>query len=181
MSRRVRPGVPGDGPLLQHLAELTFHDACPPGVDRATSSAHVAKELSATRFERWLGDSSSHVLIAEEGGTAVGYVVLLADRPLTATGPLHFPELAEQGSLWFLSKFYLRSDVRGSGAAQELMTATVDAARLGGASGVWLTVNQLNPRANAFYERSGFQVVGTTTFPMGGQLHDDNVRFLPLP
>ncbi|WP_047689733.1 GNAT family N-acetyltransferase [Kocuria sp. ZOR0020] len=181
MTRRVRTGLAGDGALLHDLAVVTFHDACPPGVDHSTAMAHVETELSPARFEQWLADPDTHVVILEEDGTAIGYVVLVANRPVTATGRRQRPELAEQDSVWFLSKFYVVAEARGTGAARELMTATVDVARAGNASGVWLTVNQLNPRANAFYERCGFQVMGTTTFPMGGQLHDDNVRHLPLP
>jgi RimJ/RimL family protein N-acetyltransferase len=54
----------------------------------------------------------------------------------------------------------------------------VDAARAAGRAGIWLGVNQLNARANRFYERSGFALVGTKRFLVGGSWEDDFVREL---
>ena len=53
-------------------------------------------------------------------------------------------------------------------------------ARDRGAQGMWLGVNQLNARAQAFYTRSGFAVVGTKHFQVGGRLEDDYVLERPL-
>ncbi|MEP6478552.1 MAG: GNAT family N-acetyltransferase, partial [Rhodoglobus sp.] len=44
--------------------------------------------------------------------------------------------------------------------------------------GVWLGVNQFNARANRFYEKSGFAIVGTKKFLVGEKYEDDFVRLL---
>jgi ribosomal protein S18 acetylase RimI-like enzyme len=54
------------------------------------------------------------------------------------------------------------------------MDASVELARANGASGVWLGVSSRNPRANRFYEKQGFRVVGTKTFAMGEHTFDDD-------
>jgi ribosomal protein S18 acetylase RimI-like enzyme len=41
---------------------------------------------------------------------------------------------------------------------------------------VWLGVNQLNARANRFYEKNGFAIVGEKKFLVGGKAEDDFVR-----
>jgi ribosomal protein S18 acetylase RimI-like enzyme len=40
---------------------------------------------------------------------------------------------------------------------------------------VWLGVNQSNYRAQTFYRKHGFAVVGTRTFPVGTVLENDFV------
>jgi ribosomal protein S18 acetylase RimI-like enzyme len=60
------------------------------------------------------------------------------------------------------------------------MTASLESARDRGAQGIWLGVNQQNARANRFYEKSGFEKVGTKRFLVGGKLEDDFVRELKL-
>ena len=60
------------------------------------------------------------------------------------------------------------------------MDASLDAGRNRGAAGMWLGVNQHNARARAFYERSGFTVVGTKHFTVGARIEDDYVLERPL-
>ena len=75
-----------------------------------------------------------------------------------------------------ISKIYVRVSAHGSGLAQELMSVAVESARDEGAQSVWLGVNQQNERANSFYERSGFLVVGERRFQVGESLEEDFVR-----
>ena len=55
------------------------------------------------------------------------------------------------------------------------MESSLSVARARGAAGIWLGVNQQNGRARAFYERSGFAVVGTKHFTVGTRVEDDYV------
>lgn len=180
MNLSVARATLDDAIAVQRVAAETFHDACPPGLSREVTDAHVARELNLEKFETWLADARHHVLLATDAttGIAAGYVMMIQDEPIADRHVLADEADRDVAPVWFLSKFYLRSDVRGSGAAQELMATATATARDRGALGMWLTVNQLNTRANAFYERLGFRTVGTATFPMSGQLHDDNVRLL---
>ena len=50
------------------------------------------------------------------------------------------------------------------------------AARESGAVGMWLGVNNENVRANRFYEKSGFVIVGMKKFRLGDVDEDDFVR-----
>lgn len=75
-----------------------------------------------------------------------------------------------------ISKIYVRANAHGRGVAQELMDVAVDDAHSHGARSVWLGVNQQNLRANSFYERNGFFVVGERQFEVGDSLEEDFVR-----
>jgi ribosomal protein S18 acetylase RimI-like enzyme len=60
------------------------------------------------------------------------------------------------------------------------MSVAVEDAKAVGAQSVWLGVNQHNERANRFYERNGFVVVGERKFQVGDSLEEDFVRELVL-
>jgi ribosomal protein S18 acetylase RimI-like enzyme len=79
-----------------------------------------------------------------------------------------------------LSKVYVLADHHGSGVARELVEASAEVARVRGAAGFWLGVNQDNPRANRFYEKAGFALVGSKKFLLGGVWENDFVRERPL-
>jgi diamine N-acetyltransferase len=55
------------------------------------------------------------------------------------------------------------------------MTAAVAAARELGGRSVWLSVWERNPRAIAFYTKSGFSDVGSKVFVVGSDHQTDRV------
>ena len=75
-----------------------------------------------------------------------------------------------------LSKVYVMPEQHGAGVAAALMDASVAAARETGAVSVWLGVNTQNARANRFYDKSGFRIVGAKKFRLGDVDEDDFVR-----
>ncbi|MFS0702730.1 GNAT family N-acetyltransferase [Cellulomonas sp. 179-A 4D5 NHS] len=173
MSARVRRAVPGDADALAALAAITFPLACPPGSSRESQQAFIAQVLSPERFAEYLADPARTLLVAHDDAVPqpVGYTMLVegepADADVRAAVRLH-PTVE-------LSKCYVLPGHHGQGVATLLMAATLDAARRTGAAGVWLGVNQQNLRAQAFYRRAGFEVVGTKRFLVGDRLEDDFV------
>lgn len=170
----VRPADHHQAGVLADLAAATFPLACPPTVSEADIAEFLTTNLSAEAFAAYLRDPQATVLIAEDpgpGAQPIGFVLLLhtgpADPAIAAAVP--FRPATE------ISKFYLLPGVHGSGAAAAMMDAALDAARERGAAGVWLGVNQENRRAQRFYAKAGFAVVGTKTFTVGTQTHDDFV------
>lgn len=75
-----------------------------------------------------------------------------------------------------LSKCYVDPGFHGAGVGAGLVAASAEAARARGAASVWLGVNQENARANRFYEKQGFALVGTKRFLVGDRYEDDFVR-----
>lgn len=66
-----------------------------------------------------------------------------------------------------IQRLYVDLRWHGRGVAQALMESLIDAAVRGGADAVWLGVWERNPRARAFYEKSGFVEVGEHVFVVG--------------
>lgn len=66
-----------------------------------------------------------------------------------------------------IQRLYVDSPWHGKGTAQALMASLLDTAVAGGADVAWLGVWEQNPRAIAFYAKSGFAVVGDHVFILG--------------
>jgi tRNA (guanine37-N1)-methyltransferase len=171
----VRRAEHGDLGPLAALAALTFPLACPPGSTPQDQQAFIDSVLSTERFAEYLEDPRRTVLVAEDRAL-VGYTMLVAGEPADddVRAALHLRPTIE------LSKCYVHPDHHGAGVATALMTASLEAARDRGAQGMWLGVNQQNARAQAFYVRSGFAIVGTKHFTVGARVEDDYVLERPL-
>jgi len=167
----VRPASLDDVPALAALAALTFPLACPPGSTAADQQEFIGAHLSPARFAQYLADAARTVLVATQDAELVGYTMLVAGEPDDdeVAAALRIRPTVE------LSKCYVHPDHHGAGVSHALMTASLDAGRSGGARGMWLGVNQLNARAQAFYARSGFERVGVKHFVVGSRLEDDFV------
>jgi ribosomal protein S18 acetylase RimI-like enzyme len=165
----VRQALPTDSAALHALAAETFPLACPPHSSPESIDAFIAEHLSVERFDGYLADPDRHILIA---GDFDGYALLVAGEPSDADVAA---TLAARPTVE-LSKLYVRPVNHGSGIATALIEAAQERATELGAAAVWLGVNQENGRANAFYERSGFPIVGTKRFTVGDELHDDFIR-----
>ncbi|KDE97794.1 acetyltransferase [Mycolicibacterium aromaticivorans JS19b1 = JCM 16368] len=165
-----------DAVELADLAAITFPLACPPTSPPADITAFIAAHLSRGRFADYVVDPSRTVLAARSGGRMVGYAMLIegvSAHPDVAQAITPRPAVE-------LSKLYVLADSHGSGVAAALMDATLNRAADAGARCVWLGVNQRNSRAQRFYGKHGFIVVGTKTFPMGTHTEQDYVMVRPL-
>lgn len=165
-----------DAGELAELAAATFPLACPPTSPPGEITAFIAANLSCERFAGYLVDPSRAVLAARVGGRMVGYAMLI-------DGAGADPDVAQAVTLRpaiELSKLYVLADSHGSGVAGALMDAAVERAARAGARCLWLGVNQKNHRAQRFYGKHGFAVVGTKTFSMGMHTEHDYVMVRPL-
>ncbi len=170
---RVRSAAPVDVDALAELAALTFPLACPPHTTDEAKAAHIAEHLGPESFRGYLADPDRLLFVAEDGdGRVVGYTMLVVGEPADADVAA---AITTRPTIE-LSKVYTHPDVHGGGVAAALMAASIDAARELGVSAMWLGVNQENARANRFYEKHGFALVGTKRFLVGDRFEDDFVR-----
>ncbi|WP_461170308.1 GNAT family N-acetyltransferase [Arthrobacter sp. Z1-15] len=178
MTVSVSPARPEDAAELAALAALTFPLACPPAVTPEDSAAFVAANLSKEAFEAYLADPSIRVLVIREGGHIRGYALLVflppADPEVVAALQTVPGPTAE------LSKCYVHPAAHGSGLATALMEAARETAAAEGFRSLWLGVNDLNVRAQAFYRKSGFTKVGRRSFDVGPHTFRDFILAAPL-
>ncbi|MDM8085549.1 GNAT family N-acetyltransferase [Cellulomonas cellasea] len=170
----VRPALPADAEALAHLAAVTFPLACPPDSTPQAQQAFIRAVLSVERFTDYLADPARTLLLAHDpdsGDEPLGYTMLVDGDPADADvrAAIRLLPTIE------LSKCYVLPGHHGQGVASELMAASLRAGRERGAVGMWLGVNQLNARAQAFYHRHGFERVGVKRFLVGDRLDDDFV------
>jgi ribosomal protein S18 acetylase RimI-like enzyme len=170
----TRRAGPDDSALLARTASATFALACPPGTTLEAIDHFILTHFTETHFAGYLADARRDLLVVAVDGEPVGYSMSVAEQP---TDP-DVASVVTASPAVELSKFYLLESAHGSGAAAVLMADTLQAARERGAAVVWLGVNQHNARANRFYEKSGFAVVGTKRFLVGTKYEDDFVRAL---
>lgn len=174
----VRRAVASDAPELARVAALTFPLACPPHTTDEAKAEFVRTVLSEERFAGYLADPDRSLFVAEDAsGAATGYTMLVRGEPgdADAAAAVRLRPTVE------LSKCYVLPGSHGSGVASALMEESLEDARGSGAAGVWLGVNRLNERAQRFYARHGFAVVGGKRFLVGDRYEDDFVLERPLP
>lgn len=154
---------------LTDVAAQTFPLACPPSVDPDDVAAFISTHLSYERFSGYLSDPARIALIAKDLRRIVGYAVLVAGTG----GDDNVGQAVVSRPATELSKLYVVADQHGAGAASILMTAARRKAAEDGSRCLWLGVNQQNLRAQRFYLKQGFVVIGTRRFQLGSHFEDD--------
>jgi diamine N-acetyltransferase len=167
MDWRLRRAEPADAAACALVAGATFLEAFAGVLDRDDIVAHLARHSSADAFARWIADPDSVVTLAEaaEGGAPLAYMVLTApDLPVAPR-----PDDVE------LKRIYALAPTHGSGLGPALMARALEDARALGRRRVLLGVHGGNRRAQRFYAKQGFAVVGERRFLVGTTWHDDLV------
>ena len=175
MPIRIRPAAPADAPALADLARRTFVATFGHLYPETDLTSFLEGAYSETHQRRELEDPLWVTLLAERDGVPLGYAQVVLDHP--APGLPALPAPME------LNRFYLEKEAHGSGLANTLMEAVVQAARDHGGRTLWLGVWEHNHRARAFYERWGFTYAGEHFFQVGTKADTDHilVRALPEP
>lgn len=179
----VRRATPSEAAEVAWLAAMTFPLACPPGTAVDEMARHIATHLTPAAFAAWAVSVDHALLVAARGDELLGYALLHLGVP---DGADEARVLADStggpGPAVELSKIYAHPLELGSGTSSELMRAAITAAAgLSTAHGhaaplpLWLGTNGRNERAQAFYRKHGFVVVGTRSYDVGGHVHDDVV------
>ena len=173
----VRVATLGDAHRVAEVAASTFPLACPPGTRPDDIEQFISNVLSAEHFENYIADPNRAVLIDETvDAHVVGYAMLVSGTP---TDPDIRATLSHEPTIE-ISKLYVEPTQHGSGAAGRLMSSSLSQARESGCAAAWLGVNQQNVRAQKFYTKHGFEIVGTKKFVVGVQTHDDYVMEVRL-
>jgi diamine N-acetyltransferase len=171
-SMRLRRATTADAKLLAELAAKLFEDTFGPDNDPEDMRDYLAGAFSEERQRAELADDSRHVWIALDSlGRAIGYVTMCRD---TRTNGVVAERPAE------VQRIYADRAWHGRGLGRALMAACVEQARAWNCDVLWLAVWERNPRAIAFYEKTGFRKVGRQTFVLGRDVQHDDVMALSL-
>ena len=162
----IRQAEPEDAKLLTDLAYTTFWDAfahhpknAPDDLNHYMRQAFNLEQITAE-----LAEGGNIFLIAELNDEAAGYAKLILDNiepGISAERPVE------------LSRLYSHQKHLGQGVGQSLMDACFARARQDGRDVMWLGVWEFNPRAQRFYEKNGFRIVGKHEFLLGSDPQTD--------
>lgn len=161
---QIRPAVLADVETLADLAARTFYDAFADMNTPENIRAYISKAFSISQLASEIKDSLSRFLIAEVDGIPAGYAKL---RSGSTPGAIVGAKPIE------LVRLYVDRKFLGSGVGNDLMQACIDEARNLGHRTIYLGVWEHNHRAQSFYFRWKFRVVGNQIFQMGDDLQLD--------
>lgn len=133
----------GDEPLLRELRLQALSDA--PEAFGSTYERELAR--TTTDWQGWLSPGVTFILDAPEAPTGI----VAARHDAAEPGLVH------------LMAMWIHPELRGSGAADDLVGAILVWAESEGAKTVRLDVMQDNARARRLYERHGFRSTGHET------------------
>jgi ribosomal protein S18 acetylase RimI-like enzyme len=159
----IRTATPADAGAISAIASETFSLACPPGTPAEELERYIDENLTAASFSDVLKAGDCDVRVLVDNLEVIGFS--LVDPAPEALG------MPEADSIPQLSRCYVRQNYHGTGAAQMLLSATLDKISVP----IRLMVNDQNSRAIRFYTRNGFITVGETHFQCGEDIHRDLV------
>ncbi|HKV76271.1 MAG TPA: GNAT family N-acetyltransferase [Gemmatimonadales bacterium] len=168
----LRAAVPGDAAPLTELSRRTFLATYAVHNTAADMELYLAQSLTETQWRDVLERSERRVLLLEDGSALVGYAEVRQGFT---------PSSVQTEVPVELSRLYVSAERQGEGLGAVLMQGCIEEALARGGTGLWLGVWQKNGRAIAFYQRSGFTIVGSQIFPLGRDLQEDWVMLRPLP
>jgi ribosomal protein S18 acetylase RimI-like enzyme len=167
----VRPAVLSDALALSQFGARTFRVAFAAENRPENLETFLAKAYGVPQQSAELADPSVVTLIAEASREMIGFAQLRSGvTPACVIGP-HPIEL------W---RFYVAQEWHGRGVASTLMAAVVTEALRRGARTLWLGVWERNGRAQAFYRKCGYLVVGEQSFLLGNERQTDLVMARPV-
>lgn len=162
---RVRALTVADAQGYSVFAERLFRDTYVDGYDPSDIDAYVAQSFSAAKQSSEITEPGGRVLVIEDDVNGLLGFAHLRQTPAPAALDGRFA--------LEISRFYVDRPWHGRGLARVLMSACIAEARSRGADALWLLVYQDNPRAVAFYEKSGFSRAGTQPFTLGSRVDQD--------
>ena len=161
---KIRNATIADADLLLELGRASFYEAFAEETNPDDMAEHLRTAFQMEDIKAQLNNDKSLFIIIEVHATAAGYAYLQPEDP---------PDCVKTPNPVQLVRFYLRKDYYGRDVGNTLMKACLGMAASNGFESVWLSTWELNHRANAFYKKWDFEVVGGAKFKVGGDIQND--------
>jgi ribosomal protein S18 acetylase RimI-like enzyme len=160
----IREANRQDAELLVALGKRTFKEAFAEQTAPADMAAYLQTTFSIDGIKAQLKNKDSLYLIIQLQANPLGYAYLYPTQPPAC---IKDPEAIQ------LIRFYLLKKCYGLGVGNTLMQTCLDKSSVRSYRTVWLSSWELNGRANAFYKRWHFKVVGRQKFMVGSDVQND--------
>jgi len=160
----VRPATASDVDLLTELGKQAFYEAFSEVTAPDDMAAYIESTFTAAQIRNQIGDKRSLFFIAEEDSVPTGYAY---------SYPTIAPDCITDSAAIQLVRLYLRKQYYGRMVGDALMQSTIEKSRSCGYQSIWLSSWEVNHRANAFYKRWQFEIVGRQKFTVGSDIQND--------
>lgn len=157
MTVTYRLATHADGPILSAVGRQCFAETFGPYFPAADMTTHLDRSFGPNGLVADLADPACRVRMAEEDGRIAGYLKLM---------PMDLPIDHPPGSLE-IKQLYILEPWQGAGLAAALMNWAAETARADDAPALFLSVWQEGARAQAFYRKHGFEIIGSAPFAIG--------------
>ena len=162
----IRRAAVSDAAALAELAARTFTETFASDNSPEDLDSHRCASYGVAQQTAELEDHDVTTLLALQGEAFIGFAQVRRSAA---------PSCVISARAVELQRFYLNRSAQGKGLAAPLMHAAREAARALGGVDLWLGVWERNPRAIAFYVKSGYVQVGSHVFTVGGDHQTDFV------
>jgi len=167
----IRRAVQSDASALAELAARTFAETFAADNTPEDLNAHLLSSYGVAQQSAELTDPDVLTFLAYRNAELIGFAQVRRSPA---------PSCVVEERPIELHRFYLARAAQGTGAAAPLMLEVRAAAEELGGRCLWLGVWERNPRAVAFYLKSGFTKVGSHEFIVGSDRQTDWVFISPL-
>ncbi|HEX2534323.1 MAG TPA: GNAT family N-acetyltransferase [Chitinophagaceae bacterium] len=166
MNLYIRPATITDLPVLRTLGIRTFRDTYAPYNDPQDMRNYLQESFAEDQLTAEFEDPDTRFFLILADKIPAGYTRLRWGGP---------PTDPEAPSMLEIVRFYSAQEFHGHGVGQALMEFCLQFARDHGARALWLDVWQENKKAIRFYQKWGFQIIGTHFFILGKDVQDDYI------
>lgn len=143
--------LPGESALLARLQSETFEHAYSAVHSPQNIKAYCASHYTEAKAVALLSDHRTICKVATVNKGHAGYYII-QDQ--------HCP-YPREGKSMELKQIYVLAQHYGTGLGRRLYDEAISEMKENAANNIWLAVSDINYRAKAFYERLGFERLGS--------------------
>lgn len=155
---KIRRANAADTNLLAALGATTIYETYFETDDPKDMAKYIVDYFNPQAIESELKDENNTFFVAEIDGKAVGYAKLRTGQPVDCVRDKNAIEL---------HRLYVLEKLTRHGIGEILMRKCLDEAKSKGYDALWLSVFDLNVRAQNFYKKLAFEQIGETDFYYG--------------
>jgi len=162
----IKNGRANDALDLSKVAARLFRQTYEGKMPSKDLDSYIAADFNHDQQLAELQNTSVTTLLTEISGVVVGYAQV-RKKPI----PVDIKSNVTT-ELW---RIYLDKNCHGLGIGKLLLSKVKEVSLSISGDQIWLGVWEQNLQAISFYEKHGFQVVGSQEFNIGTELHNDLV------
>jgi ribosomal protein S18 acetylase RimI-like enzyme len=152
---KIRRTTAADTNLVAALGATTIYETYFETDDPEDMAKYIVENFNPQVIKSELEDENNTFFVAEIDGKAIGYAKLRTGQPVDSVKDKNAIEL---------HRLYVLEKMTRRGIGEILMRKCLDEGKSKGYDALWLSVFDLNVRAQNFYKKLGFEQVGETDF-----------------